>query len=103
VRAGASRASDACRALQAVYDRLRLCDPSTNSEIANELFLSVEAVKTHLRTLFRSFEISELPQNQNRGRSVACAFQRGLVSARDLQATLLGPLPRLAKGSDINT
>lgn len=58
--------------------------PATNQEIAAEVFLSVDAVKNHLRTLFRKFEISALPQNQKRIRLVECAFQWGLVSEHDL-------------------
>jgi hypothetical protein len=58
--------------------------PASNSDIAEEVFLSVDAVKTHLRTLFRRFEISDLPQNQKRARLVECAFQLGLVTERDL-------------------
>ncbi len=58
--------------------------PASNSDVAAEVFLSVDAVKTHLRTLFRRFEISELPQNQKRARLVECAFQFGLVTERDL-------------------
>jgi len=58
--------------------------PATNNEIACEVFLSVDAVKSHLRTLFQRFEIAELPQNQKRARLVECAFQWGLISERDL-------------------
>jgi hypothetical protein len=58
--------------------------PATNQQIAEELFLSVDAVKTHLRTLFNKFEIADLPQNQKRARLVECAFQSGLVSDREL-------------------
>ena len=58
--------------------------PPTNQEIADELFLSVDAVKTHLRALFEKFEVENLPQNQKRLRLVELAFQSGLVSDRDL-------------------
>jgi FHA domain/Bacterial regulatory proteins, luxR family len=58
--------------------------PATNQEIAEQLHLSVDAVKTHLRTLFRKFEIEDLPQNQKRARLVECAFESGLISERDL-------------------
>jgi pSer/pThr/pTyr-binding forkhead associated (FHA) protein len=58
--------------------------PASNNEIAGEVFLSVDTVKTHLRTLFQRFEIGDLPQNQKRARLVECAFQWGLVSERDL-------------------
>ncbi len=58
--------------------------PATNREVAEELFLSVDAVKTHLRTLFAKFEIGDLPQNQKRVRLVELALRSGLVSLRDL-------------------
>jgi DNA-binding CsgD family transcriptional regulator len=58
--------------------------PATNQEIASELFLSVEAVKTHLRSLFAKFELGELPQNQKRARLVELALQSGAVSRREL-------------------
>jgi pSer/pThr/pTyr-binding forkhead associated (FHA) protein len=58
--------------------------PASNNEIASEVFLSVDAVKTNLRMLFKRFEISELPQNQKRVRLVECAFQWGLLSEREL-------------------
>jgi pSer/pThr/pTyr-binding forkhead associated (FHA) protein len=58
--------------------------PATNQEIAAELFLSVEAVKTHLRALFAKFSVEDLPQNQKRARLIERAFQTGLVSERDL-------------------
>jgi hypothetical protein len=58
--------------------------PASNNQVAGEVFLSVDAVKTHLRALFQRFEIGDLPQNQKRARLVECAFQWGLVSERDL-------------------
>jgi predicted component of type VI protein secretion system len=58
--------------------------PATNQQIAAELFLSVDAVKTHLRTLFAKFGVEQLPQNQKRARLVEHAFQLGLVADRDL-------------------
>jgi pSer/pThr/pTyr-binding forkhead associated (FHA) protein len=58
--------------------------PATNQAISDEIYLSVDAVKTHLRTLFRKFDLGDLPQNQKRARLVECAFQWGLVSDRDL-------------------
>jgi pSer/pThr/pTyr-binding forkhead associated (FHA) protein len=58
--------------------------PATNQDIAAELFLSVEAVKTHLRALFAKFGVENLPQNQKRAKLIERAFQTGLVSERDL-------------------
>jgi pSer/pThr/pTyr-binding forkhead associated (FHA) protein len=59
--------------------------PATNREIADELSLSVDAVKTHLRVLFGKFGIAGLPQNQKRARLVELAFARGNITDRDLE------------------
>lgn len=58
--------------------------PATNPQIAAELVLTVAAVKTHLRTLFKTFGIDELPQQEKRLQLVALAFSTGLVTDRDL-------------------
>jgi pSer/pThr/pTyr-binding forkhead associated (FHA) protein len=57
---------------------------ATNQQIADELFLSVDAVKTHLRVLFAKFGVEDLPQNQKRIRLVERAFYSGAISERDL-------------------
>lgn len=58
--------------------------PATNQQIADEVFLSVDAVKMHLRTLFGKFELGELPQNEKRARLAECVLQFGVISQRDL-------------------
>ena len=58
--------------------------PATNQQVADELFLSVDAVKTHLRALFGKFGIEDLPQNQKRVRLVELALNSGVVAPRDL-------------------
>lgn len=58
--------------------------PATNQQIAEEVFLSVDAVKTHMRALFKKFDVEQLPQNQKRARLVELAFRSGLISERDL-------------------
>lgn len=58
--------------------------PATNQQIADEVFLSVDAVKTHLRLLFQKFGLQELARSEKRVRLVECALQWGLVSERDL-------------------
>jgi hypothetical protein len=63
-----------------------LASPPTNQDIAGALFLSVDAVKTHLRLLFAKFGIEDLPQNQKRMELVRRAMGSGLVTERDLRA-----------------
>jgi hypothetical protein len=58
--------------------------PATNQQIAAEVFLSVDAVKMHLRNLFAKFELGELPQNQKRARLAECVLQFGVISQREL-------------------
>ncbi len=58
--------------------------PATNAEIAAELQLSVDAVKTHLRALFEKFELGEVPQSGKRVALVQRALQSGVIAERDL-------------------
>lgn len=58
--------------------------PATNQQIAAEIFLSVDAVKMHLRSLFAKFQLSELAQNQKRAKLAEQALQFGVISPRDL-------------------
>jgi FHA domain-containing protein len=58
--------------------------PPSNPEIAAELTVSVEAVRTHLKTLFKLFEIPDLPQNRKRAELARRALASGVVLPRDL-------------------
>jgi pSer/pThr/pTyr-binding forkhead associated (FHA) protein len=58
--------------------------PPANSELAEQLNLSTEAVRSHLKTLFKLFEIPDLPQNRKRAELARRALSSGLVSPRDL-------------------
>ena len=58
--------------------------PATNPQIAAELFLSVAAVKSHLRGLTHAFGIDDLPQQEKRQKLVAMALQLGVVRDHDL-------------------
>jgi predicted component of type VI protein secretion system len=58
--------------------------PASNQQIASEVFLSVDAVKMHLRTLFGKFQLGDLPQNQKRAKLAESALQSGAISHREL-------------------
>jgi pSer/pThr/pTyr-binding forkhead associated (FHA) protein len=58
--------------------------PPTNQAIAEELHLSVDAVKTHMRALFEKLELEDLPQNRKRVALIERALQSGVVAPRDL-------------------
>jgi hypothetical protein len=60
--------------------------PATNQEIAAEVFLSVDAVKGHLRTLYRKFGIEDLPHNQKRARLVELTIEGGYLPSTELPA-----------------
>jgi hypothetical protein len=59
--------------------------PASNQEIADELVVSVEAVKTHLRALFEKLGVGDLPRSAKRAQLVKRAFQTGAVSGRDYE------------------
>lgn len=65
-------------------DGAAFATPPTNQQLADELHLSVDAVKTHMRALFEKFGVQELPQNRKRLAVVERALQTGLVSQREL-------------------
>jgi pSer/pThr/pTyr-binding forkhead associated (FHA) protein len=58
--------------------------PATNRQIADELYLSVAAVKLHLRALFDKFGVGDLPQNQKRLALVRRALESGVLSEHEL-------------------
>jgi hypothetical protein len=70
-----------CRPMR---DRAAFATPATNQQIAAEVYLSIDAVKMHLRNLFAKFGLGELPQNQKRAKLAEHALQMGFVTPRDL-------------------
>lgn len=58
--------------------------PATNQQIADELVVSVDAVKSNLRALFSAFGIDDLPQNQKRATLALEALRSGVVTRREL-------------------
>jgi hypothetical protein len=59
--------------------------PASNRDIAQELFLSVEAVKGHLRVLFAKFGVERLAQNEKRLRLAERALESGTITLTELR------------------
>lgn len=58
--------------------------PLSNRQVAEELCVSVDAVKTQIRALIVSFGIEDVPASQKRATLVDRAIRLGIVTARDL-------------------
>jgi FHA domain-containing protein len=58
--------------------------PATDEQIAEEVFLSVDSVKTHLRVLYAKVGVDDQPPDQKRIRLVERAFYGGLIAEGDL-------------------
>jgi hypothetical protein len=61
--------------------------PAANKVIAERLYLSVDAVKTHLHALFEVFGVADLPQNEKRAALAERAVRSGAVTPRDLASS----------------
>jgi pSer/pThr/pTyr-binding forkhead associated (FHA) protein len=57
----------------------RFTGPHSNREIAEELYLGVETVKSHLHVMFELFGLTALPQNRKRGELMRRAVEAGVV------------------------
>lgn len=62
----------------------RTAAPASNDQIAGELFLSLSAVKGHLRVLFSRFDLDGAPQNQKRLLLAERALQTSVVKPDEL-------------------
>jgi pSer/pThr/pTyr-binding forkhead associated (FHA) protein len=56
--------------------------PASNRQIAEELVIGIETVKTHMSALFEAFSLAGLPQHQKRATLAQRALETGLVSLR---------------------
>ena len=86
---GALEVSDAQRRVLVALCRPllgeRLTGPATNDQIAEELVLSLSAVKGHLRVLFGRFGLDQVPQNQKRLLLAERALAMSVVRPADLE------------------
>jgi pSer/pThr/pTyr-binding forkhead associated (FHA) protein len=64
--------------------RSGFASPATDEQIAEDLVLSVSAVRTHLRVLSAKLGVEKLPQAETRVRLAERAFSAGLISEGDL-------------------
>jgi FHA domain len=62
----------------------RFAAPASNQRIADDVCLSLDSVKMHLRALFSNFGLSALPQNQKRARLAKIALEQGIISEHEL-------------------
>ncbi|MDX6680287.1 MAG: hypothetical protein QOG94_326 [Solirubrobacteraceae bacterium] len=58
--------------------------PASNRQIADELVLGVETVKTHMRALFDAFALGDIPQHRKRAALAQQALETGLVGLHEL-------------------
>ena len=63
--------------------------PPSNQELARELVLSVDAVKTHMRALYEAFELAGEPQATKRVQLVDAALRSGTVTEREVRTQTL--------------
>jgi pSer/pThr/pTyr-binding forkhead associated (FHA) protein len=55
----------------------------TNAQLAGELHLAIDSIKTHLRALFEAFDLGDVATGQKRSSLVERAVKTGLVQPRD--------------------
>jgi pSer/pThr/pTyr-binding forkhead associated (FHA) protein len=65
------------------YGATAYAAPASNQAIADELVISVDAVKGTLGALFAAFGVEDLPQNAKRAALASAALRSGVVSRRD--------------------
>jgi predicted component of type VI protein secretion system len=58
----------------------------SNGDIAEELFLSAETVKSHLHALFHAFGLDDVPPQQKRAQLATSALEQGVITVLDLTA-----------------
>jgi pSer/pThr/pTyr-binding forkhead associated (FHA) protein len=70
-----------------------LAPPATNKQIADEVFLSVQAVKAHLRELFGVFGLQDEGQYHKRANLAWAALSSGTITTAELSDRVPSPGP----------
>lgn len=63
--------------------RQQVAATPSNQEIADSIHLSVESVRSHMKALFREFDVPALPQYRKRMELARRALNTGVVTPRD--------------------
>ena len=77
---------DVLVALCRPFQSSQIAGPATNQEIADELGVSLDTVKSALRGLFALFGLESLPQNQKRASLALEALRSGIVTQAELRS-----------------
>jgi pSer/pThr/pTyr-binding forkhead associated (FHA) protein len=64
------------------YGEREFAVPASNRQIADELTIGLETVKSHMKALFDAFALGDLPQHQKRAALAQRALETGLVTLR---------------------
>jgi hypothetical protein len=73
-----------------------IAGPATNQQIAEELGVTLDTVKSALRGLFALFGLEDLPQNQKRASLALEALRSGIVTQAELRSP---PAPAARRSS----
>jgi hypothetical protein len=68
------------------YEDSSFAAPASNRQIAGELVIGIETVKTHMSSLFEAFSLRDLPQYRKRTALAQRAIEIGLVTPRPTAA-----------------
>ena len=71
--------------------RSGFASPAADEQIAEELFLAVDAVRAHLKVLYAKLGVEESPPDEKRVRLVERAFSAGLISEQRPLGRVLSP------------
>jgi pSer/pThr/pTyr-binding forkhead associated (FHA) protein len=81
------------------FQRSQIAGPATNQQIAEELGVTLDSVKSTLRGLFALFGLEDLPQNQKRASLALEALRSGIVTQPELRSSRAPAAGRSPRGT----